>query len=248
MLQFINPQNTGKFSAKFIAYNILAPELLFFSIGYLINHFHKIKSVIKYKKAFIIIALLVLVDQVIKFILIQYKGDPVSINTLQGSVPYTKAIPQEIKGGVIYTGVQIPVISDWLSIQVVHNLKFPPLILTFTLFPIAMFVLDRFFRFKKLDLWFYTIFLIFFGAGIICSFIDRVVYSGSYDYIHMAQFAVADLKDIYLYIGVTTMLQEITNYKIWNMKDKNVIGNISSYLKYEKAMLGQFLHRNTDKK
>ncbi|GHT50467.1 hypothetical protein FACS1894102_6010 [Spirochaetia bacterium] len=248
---FIFPANIKKLSPIFIAYNVLAPTMLFLGIGYLINFLHEFKSAINFKKAFIIILLLIASDQIIKIFLIQHRGDPILVGTLlTGYVPYNGETisADSIKGAIIYDGVNIPLIADWLSIQICHNLTRPytPLFVNIIGIPIMLlilFVLYGFFRFKKLDVWFYTIFFVLWSAGYICSSLDRIFYGGSYDYIRMAQFSVCDLKDIYITVAVSTMFQQFKICNLWNIKTKELCSNISSYWRYEKDSLNQFLRK-----
>ncbi len=54
--------------------------------------------------------------------------------------------------------------------------------------------------------------LVFFVAGIACSFIDVAFWGGSWDYIRFFDWFTFDLKDVYLDIGFVFLLIYIVNY------------------------------------
>lgn len=54
--------------------------------------------------------------------------------------------------------------------------------------------------------------LIFFVAGIMCSFIDVVFWGGSLDFLRLFNWFTFDLKDIYLDTAVAFLLLYIANY------------------------------------
>ncbi len=56
--------------------------------------------------------------------------------------------------------------------------------------------------------------LIFFGAGIICSFIDTTFWGGSLDFLRLFNWFTFDLKDVYLNIGIAFLLFYTANYYI----------------------------------
>ncbi len=54
--------------------------------------------------------------------------------------------------------------------------------------------------------------LLFFVAGIMCSFVDVMFWGGSLDYISLFDWFTSDLKDIYLTIGEVFLLYNAINY------------------------------------
>jgi signal peptidase II len=55
-------------------------------------------------------------------------------------------------------------------------------------------------------------FLIFFESGIFCSFLDVVFWGGSLDFIALLNWFVFDIKDVYISVGVVSLLLFSVNY------------------------------------
>ncbi len=55
-------------------------------------------------------------------------------------------------------------------------------------------------------------FLIFFESGIFCSFLDVILWGGSLDFIALLNWFVFDIKDVYISVGVVSLLLFSINY------------------------------------
>lgn len=74
---------------------------------------------------------------------------------------------------------------------------------------------------------------IFLFAGILCSFLDKVVWGGSLDYIWLKHFFIFDLKDVYLTVfEILVILCFIIHYnEIKKLNEKKMYNDFKDYIK-----------------
>lgn len=92
--------------------------------------------------------------------------------------------------------------GSWLNARFDTSIGFP--ILIFINF-ISLFIFIEIYRYynykKKREFWTDSCFIFMF-TGALCSLIDKVFYGGSLDFIGIGDLFIADLKDIYINLGV----------------------------------------------
>ncbi|MBE6053986.1 MAG: signal peptidase II [Clostridium sartagoforme] len=92
--------------------------------------------------------------------------------------------------------------GSWLNARFGLGVGFPILILTNILAVILFIELYRYYLSKNnKDFWADMSFL-FITAGALCSLIDKVFYGGSLDFIGISDLFIADIKDIYINLGI----------------------------------------------
>lgn len=92
--------------------------------------------------------------------------------------------------------------GSWLNARFGTSVSFPILI---TLNILALFIFIEVYRYYlhngKKDFWADMCF-IFVSCGALCSLIDKVFYGGSLDFIGISNLFVADIKDLYINLGI----------------------------------------------
>lgn len=121
--------------------------------------------------------------------------------------------------------------GSWLNARFDTSVSFPILIFINT---IALFLLLEFFRFLRSkglkDFWSELTFIFLF-IGALCSLIDKIFYGGSLDFIGISDLFVADIKDIYINLGLFSFIIEtyITGYL--TSKDETTFKDDIIYIK-----------------
>lgn len=155
------------------------------------------------KKVFSIFALLMLIDQGIKIIIKQFFFDT-----------YFEIIPKFLSFNPI-----INTEGSWLNARFDFGIGFPLLIFINSLALLLFFELYRYYIHKcTKDFWGDLCFTFIF-SGALCSFIDKVFYGGSLDFIGISDLFIADLKDIYINLGILFFVMAI--YKSGYLKDSD---------------------------
>ncbi|MCK4258172.1 MAG: signal peptidase II [Halanaerobiales bacterium] len=184
---------------KFKSWNVFLMNLLPFVFFYLIARLMKwlsikVQTPFKIKPMFLWIVSLVTCDQIIKYVI--------------------KTFVEE-KG-------MISLISDWLFISNVLNvhgsfvtsrfdLKVNMIWIILVNVLILFFIIQgyRYYKQKMRTSFWIDLTMLLFVAGGISSFIDKVFFGGSLDFIALKGLFVADLKDFYLTIGIGCMMVEL---------------------------------------
>ncbi|EES50000.1 MULTISPECIES: signal peptidase II [Clostridium] len=101
--------------------------------------------------------------------------------------------------------------GSWLNARFGTNVSFPLLIL-FNI--IALFVFVEIYRYAlykgNKDFWADMSFLFIF-CGALCSLIDKLFYGGSLDFIGISNLFIADIKDIYINLGILFFILTLFN-------------------------------------
>ena len=104
--------------------------------------------------------------------------------------------------GMLYFRPIINTDGSWLNARFGTSVSFPILI---TLNIIAVFIFIEVYRYylhnKNKDFWSDMCF-IFVSCGALCSLIDKVFYGGSLDFIGISNLFIADIKDLYINLGI----------------------------------------------
>lgn len=153
------------------------------------------------KNVFSIFAILLLIDQGIKLIIKLFFFDV-----------YFEIIPNFLSFDPI-----INTEGSWLNARFDVGVSFSFLIFINTLALILFLELYRYSIHKgNKDFWSDLCF-VFISAGALCSLIDKVFYGGSLDFIGISNLFIADIKDIYINIGILFFIMSI--YKSGYLKD-----------------------------
>lgn len=147
------------------------------------------------KKLLILFSLLFLIDQGLKIIIKLFFFDK-----------YIPIIPN-----MLYFSPIINTNGSWLNARFGTSVSFPILI---TLNIIAIFIFIEVYRYYlhkgNKDFWSDMCF-IFVTCGAICSLIDKVFYGGSLDFIGISYLFIADIKDLYINLGILFFALTIFN-------------------------------------
>lgn len=165
----------------------LSLVLVFAFVGYIIYKC-SIKNLngIKTKTLIFTFILLMLLDQGLK-IIIKFNF----FNT------YFEIIPDFISFNPI-----INTQGSWLNARFNFNVSFPLLILINGISLILFIEIYRYSKYKGVKCFWSDMCFIFIFAGALCSFIDKVFYGGSLDFIGISDLFIADFKDIYINLGL----------------------------------------------
>jgi signal peptidase II len=136
--------------------------------------------------------------------------------------------------------ISIPIVGNLLSIKVAHNTygsfiwslanNQMPIIIYFFLMPVV-FILIRYCDFYQKDCpAFVSAGATLIVSALICSFVDRVFYNGSYDYLLLYSVLYIDLKDCYFIISFFLFLLSILYSKTWEESRRE---SLILYLKHE---------------
>ena len=145
------------------------------------------------KKVFSIFAILMIIDQGIKIIIKRFFFND-----------YFEIIPKFLSFDPI-----INTEGSWLNARFGFGVSFPLLIFINALALILFLELYRYYIHKgNKDFWADLCF-IFISAGALCSLIDKIFYGGSLDFIGISDLFIADIKDIYINIGILFFIMAI---------------------------------------
>lgn len=149
------------------------------------------------KKNFICSLLLILIDQFVKLFVTTY---------------YINANIMLIPHILLFRPVQNTNLN-WIASMIEYDTPLLFMLLMQTLALALILVLHRYLSYLwKQGSKFLNGMLVFFVAGIACSFIDVAFWGGSWDFIRFLDWFTFDLKDVYLNIGFVFLLIYIVNY------------------------------------
>lgn len=155
------------------------------------------------KKLLILFSLLFLIDQGLKILIKLFFFDR-----------YIPIIPK-----MLYFSPIINTNGSWLNARFGTSVSFPMLI---TLNIIAIFIFIEVYRYYlhkgNKDFWSDMCF-IFVTCGAICSLIDKVFYGGSLDFIGISDLFIADIKDLYINLGILFFALTIFNNGYLNSQE-----------------------------
>ena len=170
------------------------------------------------KKVFSIFAILMIIDQGIKIIIKFFFFNN-----------YFEIIPKFLSFDPI-----INTEGSWLNARFGVGVGFPFLIIINALALILFLELYRYYIHKgNKDFWADLCFIFIF-AGALCSLIDKIFYGGSLDFIGISDLFIADIKDIYINIGILFFIMTIYKKDYLNDTEetsfKDDMKNIKTFL------------------
>lgn len=182
----------------------LSLVLVFAFVGWIIYKY-SIKSLngLKTKTLISTFIILMLLDQGLK-IIIKFNF----FNT------YLEIIPD-----FLYFNPIINTQGSWLNARFNFNVSFPLLILINGISLILFIEIYRYSKYKGVKIFWSDMCFIFIFAGALCSFIDKVFYGGSLDFIGISDLFIADFKDMYINLGLLFFIMSC--YKSGFFSDQN---------------------------
>ena len=136
--------------------------------------------------------------------------------------------------GMLYFRPIINTDGSWLNARFGTSVSFPILI---TLNILAIFIFVEVYRYYlhngNKDFWSDMCF-IFVSCGALCSLIDKVFYGGSLDFIGISNLFIADIKDLYINLGILFFALTMFNngYLSSNEEDTSVKDDILALKKF----------------
>lgn len=220
LIYFIFEIVTGRVKDLYTLILNLSLVFIFALVGYIIYYLsNKYSYGFKGKKLFIIFIILMLIDQGCKLI-IKFKFFNSYYEIIPGFLSFDPIINTD---------------GSWLNARFNFNISFPLLILINF---IALFVFFELYRYIKLKAENHTFWVdmcfVFIFAGALCSLIDKVFYGGSLDFIGISNLFIADIKDIYINLGLLFFI--MSTYKSDFLKDDS-----NSSLKDDWHAINKFL-------
>lgn len=210
---------TGRVKGTYTFFLNLSLTLVFALTGYIIYKLsNKFINGFSNKNVILIFFLLLIIDQGIKLIIKNY---------------FFNDYFEIIKGFLAFDPI-INTKGSWLNARFNFKVGFTPLII---MNGIALFLFIELYRYYlskyKKNYWVDNSF-IFITVGALCSFIDKIFYGGSLDFIGISDLFIADIKDIYINAGILFFIVLI--YKSGYLTDNN-----STSLKEDWDLLKEFL-------
>lgn len=203
LIYFLFEVFTGRVKDMYTLILNLSLVLVFALTGFIIYALsNKYSNGFSSKKLFIIFIVLMLIDQGIKLI--------IKFNFFNS---YYEIIPRFLSFDPI-----INTDGSWLNARFNFDISFPLLILINFIALFIFFEMYRYIKFKsgKNTFWGDMCFVFIF-AGALCSLIDKVFYGGSLDFIGISDLFIADIKDIYINLGLLFFI--MAAYKSGFLKD-----------------------------
>jgi len=199
----------------------LALLILLGGIGLAIyNHSIKFELGLNKKSILISFFLLFIFDQGIKIIIKSFFFDK-----------YISIIPN-----VLFFNPIINTDGSWLNARFNASVNFP-LLIVINLVAIFLFIeLYRYYCFRgESDYWADMCF-IFVTCGALCSFIDKIFYGGSLDFIGISTLFIADIKDIYINLGILFFILTLFNNGYLTSSEnttfKDDINSLNKFVKF----------------
>ena len=183
------------------------------------------------KSLFIIFLILMVIDQGIKIII-----------KLKFFHNYFEIIPNFLSFNPI-----INTDGSWLNARFNFNVSFPILILVNGISLLLFIEIYRYFKAKGTKSFWGDMCFIFIFAGALCSLIDKVFYGGSLDFIGISDLFIADIKDIYINLGLLFFI--MVTYKSGYLKDdeettlKDDFKSLGRFFKFVKSDILKILKR-----
>lgn len=196
---------------------------IFLLTGWIIYIFsERYSSGLTRSQMFIIFIILMIIDQGIKIII---------KNNFFTS--YFEIIPRFLSFNPI-----INTDGSWLNARFNFNIGFPLLILFNSVSLLLFIEIYRYAKNKGEKNYWGDFAFLFIFSGALCSLIDKIFYGGSLDFIGISDLFVADIKDIYINLGLLFFI--MVTYKSGYLKDdesttlKDDLNSIKDFLRFIK--------------
>ena len=191
LLYFLFEIITGRVNDLYTLILNLSLTIIFAFVGWVIYKFSELNPLgFKTKTLFIIFTILMLIDQGIKFIIGKFFFNN-----------YFEIIPDFLSFHPI-----INTHGSWLNARFNAGVNFTFLIVINLISLLLILEVYRYYSSKGNKSFWSDMCLLFIFAGALCSLIDKVFYGGSLDFIGISDLFIADIKDIYINIGLLFFL------------------------------------------
>ena len=178
---------TGRIKSLYDICLNLSLLFLFALVGWIIYCIQKRYSDgIKNKSLFIIFLILMVIDQGIKLI--------IKFNFFHSFI--------EIIPNFLFFDPIINIHGSWLNARFNLNGNFTILIASNFIFIFLLIELYRYSRSRNLKSFWSDMSFLFILSGALCSLIDKIFYGGSLDFIGISNLFIADIKDLYINLGL----------------------------------------------
>ena len=225
LMYFVFEIITGRVKDFYTFITNILLTLLFALTGYIIYYFSK-----KYEDGFTkkglinIFLVLFVIEQGIKLIIDKFFFED-----------YFEIIP-----GFLAFDPIINTEGSWLNARFGAGVGFNTLIVLNFLSILLFFAVYKFYLSRNKKLFWVDMSFLFVLCGALCSLIDKIFYGGSLDYIGISNLFIADLKDIYINIGLFSLV--LLLYKIDYFKEdesslKQDIKILKDFISYIKSDL-----------
>ena len=128
--------------------------------------------------------------------------------------------------------------GSWLNARFNANISFTLLILFNIISLILFFEIYRYILYKKPKSFWIDMCFVFIFCGALCSLIDKIFYGGSLDFIGISNLFVADIKDIYIDLGLLFFILSIFTTGYFNTSEntslKEDLDSIKKFLSFMK--------------
>jgi signal peptidase II len=137
--------------------------------------------------------------------------------------------------------------GSWLNARFNTNIGFP-LLIVFNSISLVLFIeIYRYVKANGLKNYWCDLTFLFIFSGALCSLIDKIFYGGSLDFIGISDLFIADIKDIYINLGLLFFI--MVTYKSGYLKEdesstlKDDLNSMMKFLKFIKKDFLQLLNR-----
>lgn len=134
--------------------------------------------------------------------------------------------------------------GSWLNARFGAGIGFPVLIVINFLAIFIFIELYRYSKYKKLQCFDIDMCFSFITAGALCSLIDKVFYGGSLDFIGISNLFIADIKDIYINLGILFFILAMYKNDFLNEEDETTLKDDWQSIK----RFGSFIYSDIKKK
>ena len=213
--------STGRIGSNNIIIGNIVLTILFTFVGYLIYLVsNKFPYGITTKQSISTFSFLVIVDQGLKLIINNFFFNR-----------YFDIISDFLSFSPIINST-----GSWLNARFGTGISFSLLNLINILALFLFLELYRYVLYKNKKSFYFDMCFLFIFCGALCSLIDKLFYGGSLDFIGIGNLFVADIKDIYINIGILFFLVAISNAGYLNSNDdttlKDDFKNVQLFLSF----------------
>jgi signal peptidase II len=215
LIYFVFEFATGRIQNNTILIGNILLMILFSACGYLIyKQSTKLPCGITKKQTIYSLSILIFIDQCIKLI-INFFFFNSSFEIIKNFLSFTPIINSN---------------GSWLNARFGTSISFS-LLNSINIIALVLFIeLYRYIIKNNKNNFFSNICFIFIFSGAFCSLIDKLFYGGSLDFIGISNLFIADIKDIYINIGILLFIVYIYNSGYLNSNDDTTIKDDLQYL------------------
>lgn len=215
LIYFVFEFATGRIVNNIILLGNIILMLVFAACGYLIYKFStKLPCGISKKQTIYSLFIFIFIDQCFK-LTIKYFFFNSSFEIIKNFLSFNPIINSN---------------GSWLNARFGTSISFS-LLNSINIVALILFVeLYRYIIKNNKNDFFSNICFIFIFSGAFCSLIDKLFYGGSLDFIGISNLFIADIKDIYINIGILLFIVYIYNSGYLNNNDNTTIKDDLKYL------------------